>query len=88
MDKSQLYTEHLDEMFGTALLDNLTEEDVVKLTQIVKKAHCGKSSSALSYYINFKFNITKFERSIDKQEIYGNIEVQINKLNTNRRGQI
>lgn len=31
MDKSQLYTEHLDEMFGTALLDNLTEEDVDRI---------------------------------------------------------
>ena len=31
MDKDQLYTEHLDEMFGTALLDNLTEEDVDRI---------------------------------------------------------
>ena len=31
MDNSQLYEEHLDEMFGTALLDNLTEEDVDRI---------------------------------------------------------
>lgn len=28
MDKDQLYTEHMDEMFGITSLDNLTEEDV------------------------------------------------------------
>lgn len=31
MDKDQLYTEHMDEMFGITSLDNLTEEDVDRI---------------------------------------------------------
>ena len=31
MDKDQLYTEHMDEMFGITSLDNLTEENVDRI---------------------------------------------------------
>lgn len=31
MDKDQLYTEHMDEMFGITSLDNLIEEDVDRI---------------------------------------------------------